>query len=272
MTRIADYEIVEPLGSGSHGQVHKAVPPERLGLGHEMVAVKLFDRATDTAEYERVVAEVKVYAAAARDCPQLAPMYDVGRHGERLFMAMALHPEGSLAARARYLTKPQVVMVMADAARGAHALHEAGLVHREIKPANVFLTEGGGGVLADLGLAHVVSPGQTVTGVGVGALETMEPGLVRGETSARSSDIWSLGATLHWALTGRGVFADLPDSNLIAVLRHIMTASPSIADTGIPAEVRQVLERCLAPDRMQRYGTAEALAEDLDQIVQGINA
>lgn len=272
MSRIADYQTLEPLGNGSHGQVHKALPPERLGLGVETVALKLFDRATDAAEFERVVAEVKVYAAAQRECPQLAPLYDVGRHGERLFMAMAYYGEGSLAARARYLTKPQVVRVIADAARGAHALHEAGLVHREIKPANIFLTDSGGGVLADLGLAHVVSPGQTVTGVGVGALETMEPGLVRGETSARSSDIWSLGATMHWALTGRGVFADLPDSNLIAVLRHIMTATPTIADAGIPEEVRQVLERCLAPDRMERYGTGQALAEDLDQIVEGINA
>ena len=272
MSRIADYQTTEALGNGSHGQVHKAVPPERLGLGPETVALKLFDRATDSAEYERVVAEAKVYAAAARDCPQLAPLYDVGRHGERLFMAMALYPEGSLAARARYLTKPQVVRVVADAARGAHALHEAGLVHREIKPANVFLTSDGGGVLADLGLAHVVSPGQTVTGVGVGALETMEPGLVRGETSARASDIWSLGATMHWALTGRGVFSDLPDSNLIAVLRHIMTATPTIADNGIPTEVRQVLQRCLAQDRMERYGTVQALAEDLDTIVEGINA
>lgn len=271
MTRIADYEILEPLGNGSHGQVHRAMPPERLGLGAVPVAVKLFDRATDTAEYERVVDEVRVYAAAAHDCPQLAPLYDVGRHGERLFMAMALYPEGSLAARAQFMSKDHVLAVMADAARAAHALHEAGLVHREIKPANVFLSDDGG-VLADVGLAHVVSPGQTVTGVGVGALETMEPGLVRGETSARASDIWSLGATLQWSLTGLGVFAEVPrDAGLIAVLRHIMTATPTIAET-VPEEVRAVLGRCLAPDRMERYGTALGLAEDLDDIVEAIKA
>jgi serine/threonine protein kinase len=271
MTRIADYQTTESLGNGSHGQVHKAVPPERLGLGTELVAVKLFDRATDSAEYERVVDEVRVYAAAASDCPQLAPLYDVGRHGQRLYMAMAFYPEGSLAAHAQFLAKELVVKAVADAARAAHALHESGLVHREIKPANVFLS-GEEGVLADLGLAHVVSPGQTVTGVGVTALETMEPGLVRGETSARASDIWSLGATLHWSLTGLSVFADMPDSSLIAVLRHIMTAAPTISEQGVPADVLPILQRCLAPDRMERYGTALALAEDLDDILEGIHA
>lgn len=271
MSRIADYQTLEPLGNGSHGQVHKAVPPERLGLGPEMVALKVFDRATDAAEYGRVVEEVKVYAAGARECPQLAPMYDVGRHGERLYLAMAYYPHGSLVSRAQGLTKREVIGIVADAARGAHALHESGLVHREIKPANVFLTDDGG-VLADLGLAHVVSPGQTVSGLGVSSLETMEPGLVRGETAARASDIWSLGATLHWALTGLSVFTDMPDSSLIAVLRHIMTATPTIVEGGIPEDVREILARCLAPDRMERYGTAEALAEDLDKVQDRITA
>ena len=270
MTRIADYRVLESLGNGSHGQVHKAFPPERLGLGAEMVALKVFDRSTDPAEYGRAVEEVKVYAAASDTSSELAPMFDVGRHGERMFISMAFYHEGSLASRARGLTKKQVVQLVASAARGAHALHEAGLVHREIKPTNIFMVDDERGVLADLGLAHVVSPGQTVTGLGVSSLETMEPGLVRGEKSARASDIWSLGACLHWGLTGQGVFADLPESSLIAVLRHIMTAAPRIADDGVPPPVREVLARCLAQDRMERYGTADELADDLQTIVEGI--
>lgn len=272
MSRIAGYQTMEALGGGSHGQVHKAMAPERLGLGGEPVALKIFDRATDHAEFERVVEEVKVYAAAQSECEWLAPMYDVGRHGERLYLAMAYYSMGSLATNRDQMNSIDIVKVVADAARGAHALHEAGLVHREIKPANVFLTSPSTGVLADLGLAHVVSPGQTVTGLGVSSLATMEPGLVRGETSARASDIWSLGATLHWGLTGRGVFADLPESNLIAALRHIMTASPNVAGEGLPEPVQAILNKCLAADRMQRYPTAEALAADLDEVEGLVNA
>lgn len=271
MSVIAGYQTMESLGGGSHGQVHKAMPPERLGL-NTPAALKVFDRATDQAEFERVVDEVKVYAAAASETEYLAPFYDVGRHGERLYLAMAYYDMGSLAANAATMNPIDKVKVMADAARGAHALHEAGLVHREIKPANVFLTGPSSGVLADLGLAHVVSPGQTVTGLGVSSLETMEPGLVRGETSARASDIWSLGATLHWSLTGQGVFTNLPESNLIAVLRHIMTAAPQIQDAGMPEPVSKILHRCLAADRMERYSTALELAEDLDQVEGLVNA
>ena len=273
MSLIAGYQTMEALGGGSHGQVHKAMPPERLGLGGaEPVALKVFDRATDHAEFERVVEEVKVYAAAASGCEQLAPMVDVGRHGERLYLAMAYYPMGSLASRRGEMNPIDVVKVMADAARGAHALHEAGMVHREIKPANVFLTGQSTGVLADLGLAHVVSPGQTVTGLGVSSLATMEPGLVRGETSARASDIWSLGATLHWGLTGHGVFANLPESNLIAALRHIMTATPDVQGDGLPEPVQAILRRCLAADRMERYSTAQELADDLDEVEGLVNA
>lgn len=263
MTRIADYETIQQLGSGSHGHVWLARPSPRLGLEVEHVAIKVLDRACDDDEFTRVVEEVKVYAAA--DGPNLVPLYDVGRQGERLFMVMEYYPRGSLATAKASLSPQDIVKAIADAARGAHALHEAGIVHREIKPANIMLTDGGA-KLGDLGLQHVVSPGQTVTGVGISSVETMEPGMVRGEKATRASDIWSLGASLHQALTGSSVFGELPDSSLIAVLRHVMISSPQLEEQKLTQEHLRIIRRCLAPDRMERYPTALALAEDLEEV------
>ena len=92
MSRIADYETIQSLGGGSHGQVWLCGPPARLGLAADTVALKIFERATDADEYARVVEEVRVYAAAGSE--QLVPVYDVGRHGERLYYSMEYFPRG----------------------------------------------------------------------------------------------------------------------------------------------------------------------------------
>ena len=260
--RIADYEPVEQLGTGNHGQVWTARPPQRLGADAPIVVVKVYNRIVDEAEYGRVADELRVYAAARS--PHLVTLYEVGRHGDRLFLAMEHFPKGSLHHGRTAMSAREVVKAIIDAARGAHDLHEAGIVHREIKPANVMLTDGGA-KLGDLGLSHVVSPGQTVTGVGVSSVETMEPGIVRGEKATRGSDIWSLGAALHQALTGRSVFGEIPDSSLIAVLRHVMTTPPQLAEAEVRPEHLAIIKRCLDPDRMNRYPTALALAQDLEQ-------
>lgn len=262
MPRIADYEPVEQLGTGNHGHVWTARPPSRLGLDDEVVTVKVYNRIVDEAEYGRVAEELEVYAATRS--PHLVVLYEVGRHGDRLFLSMEHVRRGSLQHGRTALGAREICKALIDAARGAHDLHEAGIVHREIKPANIMLTETGA-KLGDLGLQHVVSPGQTVTGVGVSSVETMEPGIVRGEKATRGSDIWSLGASLHQALTGRSVFGELPDSSLIAVLRHVMTTPPQLAEAEIRPEHLGIIQRCIDPDRMNRYPTALALAQDLEQ-------
>ncbi len=263
MKRIADYELVDRIGQGNHGVFFKARTPERLGVADEFCAVKVLDRRATDDEFRRMANELQLFASARS--PHLVQLFDAGHERSRLYYAVRFHPQGSLARPAAPLEPGGVVRAVADAARGAHALHEVGVAHRDIKPANVLLTDDGA-VLADLGLASTLQPGATVTGTGpIGSIAFMEPGVVRGERAGRASDIWSLGVTLHHALTGRGVHDGLPDTDVLAALRHVLDHAPVIGD-DVATGVADAIRWCLAPARADRPATAEALAERLDAL------
>ena len=106
----------------------------------------------------------------------------------------------------------------------------------------------------------------TTTGFGpIGSSEYMEPDIIWGETAVRSSDIWSLGVTLHVALTGNGVYGDIPDGNVVEAFRHVLHNDPEL-DTNLAAPYRDVLTRCLQT-RAERYPTAAAFADELEAAV-----
>ncbi|MGI9539898.1 MAG: serine/threonine-protein kinase [Miltoncostaeaceae bacterium] len=260
MKGIADYEFVEELGSGNHGRFYRAIPPSRLDVEAEHVAVKVLERGATDAEFKRMATELRVFASVRSD--HLVRVYDAGSNRGLLYYCMAHYPEGSLASPARPLGGEEVARAVADAARGAHALHEVGVVHRDIKPANV-LIEDGRGRLSDLGLARVLAPGMTTTGVGpIGSIEFMAPGIITGERASRRTDIWSLGATLHRALTGEGLFGDIPDDNVLEAFTHVLHGEPNPHPDLAPPH-RAIIERCLERSG-GGFATAQALADALD--------
>lgn len=263
MRQIADYRLEELLGEGNHGRFYKAAPPPRLRSDEEWVAVKVLDGQAVEDEFRRFENELRLFASVRS--PYLVELLDAGQHLGALFYVTRFYPLGSLAAPTRPVETPDVVRAVADAARGAHALHEVGVAHRDIKPSNVMLVEGGGR-LGDLGLAQVLNPGQTVTGRGpIGAIEFMEPGVVRGEKASRSSDVWALGVTLHKALTGRSVFGSIPDRDVLSALRHILNATPEVA-AELPEALAGVIGRCIAPAHQDRPATAAELADELEAL------
>jgi len=265
MGRIADYELIESIGSGNHGEYFSARPPERLGLDVDRVAVKVLTVNASEDAFRRVANELRLFASI--DSTELVTLYDAGQQSGALYYAMEFFERGSLDRPTSELSRAAVLRALADTARAAHALHESGVAHRDIKPGNVMLTEEGA-KLSDLGLAQILSPGQTVTGIGpIGTIEYMEPGVVLGERAGRASDIWALGVTAHRALTGTSVYGEIPSGELIAALRHVLETTPTLSPELSEREA-EVIGSCLEPDRADRPATAAALAEQFDQLAE----
>lgn len=265
MRQIADYVFTQDLGGGTIGRLFRAAAPPRLETRDAWVAVKVVDQPADDDVFARFSEELRAFAAV--ESPFLVPVLDAGRHEETLFYTTPFFELGSLE-RPSELTSAARARAVADAARGAHALHEAGLAHHDIKPSNILLADkvdgGVHGLLADIGLAPVLRPGQTVTGdAPIGSLEYMSPGEVRGEYVGRAADIWALGATLYKVLTGRSIFGTLPTGDVQAALRHILEVEPDI-DPDLDSAYRGIVERALARAPEERHATAAEVADELE--------
>ncbi|MGH8905510.1 MAG: serine/threonine-protein kinase [Egibacteraceae bacterium] len=262
---IADYQFVRFLGEGNHGAFYLAKPPARIRVEAAHVAVKVLTGSVYDDALRRLTRELQVFAAVRS--PYLVTLLDAGQEGATCFYATEYYPDGSLGGPGRPLTRAEVCRAVACAARGAHALHEAGIVHRDVKPENILLTPDGAR-LSDVGLAQILSPGQTVTGMGpIESVEYMDPAIIRGDRASRATDIWALGATLHRVLTGKSLYGQLPHAgDPILLLRHILKNPPQLDEPNLSADEAKLIAACTAPDPARRLRTAADVAERLESI------
>jgi len=260
---IADYQFVQQLGAGSHGAFYLAYPPARLPVSAQFVAVKILSGGRSQDVLRSAHRELAAFASVSS--PYLASLYDAGQQGSEVYYSMEYLPDGSVATRAGSLTRPAALRAMAHAARAAHALHEAGIAHRDIKPGNVLLYPDGA-KLADLGLSHVLRPGITITRMGpAGDIGYLDPGLIRGDRPSRASDVFSLGATLHYAVTGEGLFGPLPADDPLLAMRRVISQPPVISDRVDP-DIGEVIGWAIAADPAARPATALQLAERIEEL------
>ncbi len=262
-TRIADYRFIKMLGAGNHGVFYLAPKPPRLPADCEYVAVKVMSGASRQDTFRRAVRELAAFAAV--DSPYLVALYDAGQQEHDLYYSMEYLPGGSLADPAEPVARQAALTVVAHAARAAHALHEAGIAHNDIKPGNVMLHPVGG-KLADLGLSHTLTPGLTVTGLGsTASVEFIDPAVIRGEPPSRASDVYSLGATLHWALSETGLYGELPSNATLVAMRRVLSRNPVIS-TSLDPQARAVIAAAISPDPSRRPPTALKLAEQIEAL------
>ena len=232
----------------------------------EDVALKVLrsDLAEAGAMETRFRDEIKLARTVSH--PNVCRIHEYGEDGALRYISMELVEGENLKEHLRRtgpLSAEEATRIAVDIARGLEAIHEAGVVHRDLSPFNVTLDAKGRVRVMDFGIAKRVA-GETGAGSAAGYVlgnpEYMSPEQARGRRVSTRSDLYSLGAVLYELLTGRPPFrGDTPVETLLA---HA-DAQPPLDDPRIPARLRSVLERALAKDPEARFETAQAMAQAL---------
>lgn len=263
--RIGNYDLLTELGRGGMGVVYKA-QDRRLG---RLVALKVILAGGHAGSTERKRFQFEVEASARLQHANIVQVYEVGEDGGRPYMSMEFCPGGSLEDQIRDQPQPpreaaQLVATLADA---LHEAHQQGIVHRDVKPANVLLAANGAPKLADFGLAKSLNDedGLTQTGAIMGSLGYMAPEQAVGRTrdATAVTDVYSLGALLYKLLTGRPPFQG---SSQLETINSIVMADPvsiQVLQRRVPQDLVTICHKCLEKSPARRYATAAALAEDL---------
>jgi serine/threonine protein kinase/Tfp pilus assembly protein PilF len=263
---VSHYRILEKLGEGGMGVVYRA---EDTKLKRS-VALKFLppDLTRDSNAKERFVREAQ--AASALDHPNICTVYEIDETEDgRTFICMACYDGDTLKTKIEQgpLSLENSIDIASHIARGLSAAHGKEMVHRDIKPGNVFIASDGQVKILDFGLAKLVGQTRlTKTGNTVGTVAYMSPEQARGETVDRQTDIWSLGVVLHEMLTGELPFkSEYEQAALYGILNEDPTSVTALR-SEVPEELGQIVSKALAKSPDDRYGSAEDIIADLSRV------
>ncbi len=269
---VPGYEILGELGRGGMGVVYKA---RQVSL-NRAVALKMILAGAHAGPTQQARFHTEAEAVARLQHPNIVQIYEIAEQDGRPWFSLELVEGGSLADRLARAPQPprRAAELVQTLARAMHYAHQRGIVHRDLKPSNVLLTADGTPKVTDFGLAKLLDSagGQTPTDAFLGTPNYMAPEQALGQSKdiGPAADVYSLGAILYESLTGRPPFQGTTVLDTLEQVRHQEPVPPSRLQPKVPRDLETICLKCLEKDAHRRYGSAEALAEDLRRFLDGL--
>lgn len=268
---ISHYKILEKLGEGGMGVVYKA---EDTKLKRH-VALKFLpqDLTRDTEAKERFIQEAQ--AASALQHSHICTIHEIDENGDgQIFICMDYYDGQTLKDKIKHspLKIEEAIEIAIQVAEGLNEAHEKGIVHRDIKSANIMITSRGQTKIMDFGLAKLAGKTKlTKTGTTLGTVAYMSPEQTRGERVERRTDIWSLGVMMYEMITGQLPFkGDYEQAVVYSILNEKPEPMTGLR-TGVPMELERIISKCLEKKAADRYQHAGELIVDLRKAEQKLD-
>ncbi len=258
------YRILNKLGEGGMGSVYRAED----GRMKRIVALKFLGPSAvgDPGVHKRFVREAQ--AAGMLDHPNICTVYGMEEADGKAFIVMSCVDGPTLARKmSEGMTLGEALDCVIGVADGCGYAHDRGVVHRDLKAANIILSGRGSPKITDFGLARMENRSRlTMRGTIMGTVTAMAPEQLIGEDADRRTDIWALGVLLYEMVTGRNPFERASMDATMQAILHETPPAPHTADPRLPKEFGWVFEKCFAKARAERYQTMEEFATDLRAI------
>jgi Tol biopolymer transport system component len=278
---ISHYRVLRRIGVGGMGEVYEA---KDLRLGRH-VAVKVLSRSESLPQASQRF-EREARAASALNHPHICTIHDVGEHEGQPFIVMELLEGRTL--RSLLLNGPLDLAALTtfgiQIADALEAAHQAGIIHRDITPANIFVTPRGGVKILDFGIAKLLPSHQSVgdadadapvethesvvtsPGAALGTVAYMSPEQARGDELDHRTDVFSLGAVLYEMATGERPFTGRTSVLVFDAILHGTPVPPLRLNPALPEQLGLIIDKALEKDRRLRYQSAADLEADIEQL------